>query len=126
MYMPNREPKIGTQKTPDSALRKLLSNLINQSSKSRAQIAEEISVHAGQRISKRMLDDWTAESKKPARFPAFLIPIICEVTGDDRLQRWVIGKRLSKLLEFGELSEEVLSLDRRIQRSRKTSNRNQK
>jgi hypothetical protein len=123
MYIPNPEGKIGTHQSLDSALRGLLTNLLAQyskrSNKSREQIAEEMSVHTGLRISKRMLNDWTAESKKPARFPAFLIESFCEVTGDDRLQRWAVGKRLGAFLELGELCARILKQDKQIERTRR-------
>jgi hypothetical protein len=111
--MPNFEAKIGKAQTPDSALRELLSHLLRQSSKSRAQIAEEVSVHVGQRISKDMLDDWTAESKKPARFPAFLIPAFCEITGSDELQRHLLSERLRRVLSVGESVEKLLDSEGR-------------
>lgn len=113
MYIPNFEAKIGTQRNADAALRRLLTDLLKQSSKSRAQVAEEISVHAGQRISKRMLDDWMAESKKPARFPACLVQAFCEVTGNDQLQRYLLSERMRQLLSVGESVENLIGLDRR-------------
>lgn len=118
--MPNSEAKIGTQKNPDAAMRKLLTELLKQSSKSRAQIAEEISVHAGQRISKRMLDDWTAESKKPARFPACLVQVFCEVTGNDQLQRHLLSERMRRLLSVGESVENLIASDGRKKPQRRS------
>lgn len=119
MYIPNCEAKIGRQDSPDTVLRQLLTTLFRQCSKSRERIAEELSLHAGQLISKHMLDDWTAESKKPARFPAFLIQSFSEVTGSDQLQRWVMGPRLRKLLEFAERELEVRELCRELLKSGK-------
>ena len=107
--MPNSEAKIGRLENPDSAMRELLTRLVRQSSKSRTQIAEEISVHVGQRISKRMLDDWTAESKKPARFPACFVQAFCEVTQSDQLQKHLLSERLRKLLSVGESVENLMN-----------------
>jgi hypothetical protein len=97
--MPKSPQKIGIQ---DSNLRELLSFLIKQSPMSREQIADEMSKSFGQRISRAMLDDWTAESHKAARFPAVLIQGFSDAIGNDRLQRWAAGSRLRKLIEFAE------------------------
>lgn len=102
----------GNQQSPDAALRKLLSALIRESPRSREEIAEGMTrlTRPRLKISKRMLDDWTNECHKAARFPAFLVRPFCRVTENDRLQRWAAGPRLLKLIEF---AERQLELDRR-------------
>lgn len=80
MYIPKMAPKIGTNELPDDLLRLLVTSVIKTSKLSREQIAQRLSLHVGQPISKRMLDDWTAGSKKPARFPACFVNAFCEVT----------------------------------------------
>lgn len=70
-------------------------------------IAEEMQAHAGVKISKRMIDDWTAPSKR-ARFPAFLIESFCKATGNTQLQRFGMDERSLELLDF---SEALLKLD---------------
>jgi len=99
--MPKSQSKIGLQ---DNDLRELLSFLIKQSPMSREQIADEMSKSLGQpgSISWRMLNDWTSECHKSARFPAFFIKSFCDAIGNDRLQRWAAGSRLRKLAEFAE------------------------
>ena len=93
---------IGTQEAPDGALRRLLTASIKRSMKTHAKIAAEMTLHTRQRISKRMVDDWTAGSKKPARFPAAFVVAFCEITGDDRLQRFLMSPRQRELFELGE------------------------
>lgn len=118
MDMPKSEQEIGTDL--DIQLRRLLTVLIRKSPKSREQIAEEMSVHAGISISKHMLDDWTAERRevsRRSRFPAFLIQSFCEVTGSDQLQRWAVGPRLRRLLEFGETAADILKANGRKNRA---------
>jgi hypothetical protein len=100
MDIPTDGQKIGTQADPDSALRELLKALLKHPSKSRDQIADEMSLYAGQRISKYMLDDWVRPGRKDARFPAFLIESLCMVIDDDRLQRHVMGARLRGILDL--------------------------
>lgn len=104
--MPNCEPRIGLQ---DSELRELLSFLIKQSRLGREQIAEEMGKSLGQpgSLSRRMLDDWTSECHKSARFPAFFIKAFCEATGNDQLQRWAAGPRLHKLIVLAERQLEL-------------------
>jgi hypothetical protein len=102
MYIPKSDEEIGRGDTKDAVIRRLLADAIKGSAKRRPQIAQEMSLRVGQRISKRMLDDWTAESKKPAKFPAAFVGAFCEVVHDDALQRHILGGRLRRLLELGE------------------------
>ncbi len=108
--MPSPQEKIGLQ---DSKLRKLLSKLIKQSAKKRCQIAEEMSTFSGLRISERMLNDWTSEYHKSARFPAALIVPFCQAIGNDELQRYLVGERLRELIDLGEEAERLLKRLRR-------------
>jgi hypothetical protein len=39
---------------------------------------------------------------REVRLPVTWVPAFCEVTGDDRLQRWLAGPRLGVFIEFGE------------------------
>jgi hypothetical protein len=99
--MPKNREIIGTQ---DRELRQLLSFLIKQSQLSREQIADEMGKSLGQpnSITGYMLNDWTSEYHKGARFPALFIKPFCDAIGSDRLQRWAAGPRLRKLIEFAE------------------------
>jgi len=77
--------------------------------KSRIQIVEEMSRLTGRRITKRMLDGWTAESRDDHRWPAEVMRAFCSATGSDRLLRVlpeaaglrVITEQESDLLELG-------------------------
>lgn len=116
--MPKPEENIGTARdatASDGDLRALLTQAIRRCSKSRQQIADELSVLLGQRITVYMLNDFTSESKKPARFPACFIAPLCEVIGSDELQRFVLSERLRRLLDFAE--RELASI--RSERERK-------
>jgi hypothetical protein len=66
-------------------IRAILVDAIKLSNKSRIQIAEEMSLLVGRKITERMLNGFTAESKKDCRWPAELDRAFCEVTGDVRL-----------------------------------------
>ena len=115
MYIPKMKEKIGTTSAPDEALRSLITRIIKESGKSRTDIAEKLSVHVGQPISQPMLDDWTAESKKRARFPACFVQAFSEVTEDDQLQRHLLSERLLDLLAIGESVAEAAGSLKRAQ-----------
>ena len=105
MDRPNIDEKIGLQ---DSELRKLLSKLIKQSGRKRSVIAEEISALSGLSISESMLNDWTSEYHKSARFPAFLIESFCRAVENDQLQRSLVSRRFRELIRLGEEAERLL------------------
>ncbi len=105
MDIPKTVQNIGTARKldTDSELRRLLSAIIRACPhKKRQQICKELSVEVGQDITVHMLNDWTSEAKKPARFPAALVPALCKITSDDRLQRFLLSERLLALLRIGE------------------------
>lgn len=102
MDVPKGQKNIGTVRPADDSLRTLITSVIKRSPKKRPQIAQEMSLHAGRAISKGMIDDWTANSKKRARFPAALIESFCEVTGDDRLIRLLMNHELREKVELAE------------------------
>ena len=113
--MPKSDKDIGTAQgiaPADAALRALLTQAIRRCPKSRQQIADELGARLGQRITVYMLNDFTSESKKPARFPACFIAPLCEVIGSDDLQRFVLSERLRRLLDFAERELAAIRSDR--------------
>jgi len=68
----------------------------------RSQIAEELSRRTGRNITVSILNDYTATTKMTARFPASYVRDFCEITGDDSLQRYLLGARLLDLISVGE------------------------
>jgi hypothetical protein len=86
----------------DLKIRQLLSDIMAACSKDRQQIAIGLSRRTGRAITVSMLNDYTATTKTAARFPASYVQDFCEVTNDDRLQRFLLGPRLLALIELGE------------------------
>lgn len=86
----------------DTRVREMLANAIRNCSKSREQIAEEMSGLTGKPITVHMMNAYTAICKEPSRFPACWVQAFCDVTGDDQLQRFLAGPRLRSLIEFAE------------------------
>ena len=122
--MPSGRAKIGSPpRDADSALRNLVTQAIRGCPKSREQVADELSIRLGQRVSIHMLNDFSSQAKKSARFPGSFIEPFCAIAGDDRLQRLVMGPRLRRLVEFAEheLARECLGREllRKQPKSRK-------
>jgi hypothetical protein len=90
----------------DTALRQLLSQAIRSCPLSRVQICEALTRRLGVKVKPFMLDSYTAESKKPARFPAAWVPALCEVTGNNELQRRLLSAGDRQFLDLGERTAE--------------------
>lgn len=88
-----------------AALRPILSKAAHGK---RHEIAAQITTRAGRRVTVAMLNDWCALTKPHLRFPADLVEVFCEVTGDDSLQRKLLSPRLRALLELGEFVAQLL------------------
>src|SRR5260370_12789382 len=84
----------------DIRFRDLLSEALSGSD--RTNLASQLSIRTGRRISLAMLNAYATRSNNSAKFPAFLVPLLCEILGDDRLQKFLLGPRLRKLLESAE------------------------
>lgn len=94
----------------DAALiRKVLVDAIKASGKSRAQLADEMSYLAGRRVTERMLNGYTAESREDFPFPLELARPFCTATGSDELMKAlphlhglrVIDEKDAELVELG-------------------------
>lgn len=87
---------------PDVEIRRCLAEAMRLTCKSREQIADALSERIGRPITVHMLNDYAALSKEGNRFPAAWVRAFCEVTGDDSLQRMILGPHLAALVELGE------------------------
>ncbi|MGB7590685.1 MAG: hypothetical protein WCD04_14460 [Terriglobia bacterium] len=95
-------PDTPQQTAGDAHLRRLLAQMIRSCPLKRAEICARLSSLLGIRVSPFMLDCYTSESKKKARFPAAFIEPFCEVVGNDALQRRVMGARLRGIVDLRE------------------------
>ena len=76
-------PKVGPAKDSLNISKKLrlaMEKAISSSGKDRIQVAAEITHLIGRKVTKMMLDSWTAESKPSNRPPADILPAFCKVT----------------------------------------------
>ena len=96
----------------DILIRRLLTGALRASSKSRSEIAHELSTRVGTPISVFMLNEYTAPSKVLRRFPAVWLPAFCDITGDDGPRLLLLDPRLRDLLlEIGERALAVANKD---------------
>ncbi len=99
--VPKTEPefvKLGAE------VRRLMTDAITRSRKTAPEVAEEMSMRLGRPITGSMIYELTrnGELGREVRLLATWVPAFCEITGDDRLQRWLAGSRLRELAELGE------------------------
>lgn len=105
--------------SPAKTIRRLVDAAIGCSGMSRVEIADELAKQVGETVTSEMLNGWTSQAKKRLRFPAAFVPAFCEITGDDQLQRFVMGPRLRRLLSLGEAEVEKLLCERRKRKKRR-------
>jgi hypothetical protein len=110
-------------------VRTALAESIRASGKSRAQIADEMTFLTGRKVTERMLNGYTAESKEDYLFPAELTRAFCVATGDTRVLHClaelngfrVVSAEESELIELGraflqrnQAEEQIEILQRRL------------
>jgi hypothetical protein len=93
----------------DSLKRAMLCRHINEE-----QLAEELSRRSGRPVKPALVSAWKAETKHRWRLPAALVPIICEILGDDSIQRLLLSEKLKRSLDLGESVPRVISLLERV------------
>ncbi|QNI34513.1 hypothetical protein H7849_11820 [Alloacidobacterium dinghuense] len=113
----------------DSLVRESIAHAIKGCSKSREQIADEMTLLLGVRVTERMLNSFTADANQLHRWPAAWDRAFCQATGDDallvcRVQRaglHVITPTEYELLELGReylrqkrAAQEVERLEKRL------------
>lgn len=85
-------------------VRRILREAMKGSGKQRHEIAREMAEVLGRTLTASILADFSrnATKKRQVRFPAAWVPALCEVTGDDSLQRYLMGERLKQRCKVGE------------------------
>jgi hypothetical protein len=92
----------------DTAIRRVLSDVIRDSRLSREEICARMSDLAGWRVTPSMLNSWTAPGRRSSRFPALLVDSFCRATGDNSLKRLLLGMELCGVLQLGEIVSRLL------------------
>lgn len=102
MHSPKITACVGSPRSePDNALRELISTVLAECGLSRPQIATALSEKIGRTITVSQLNDYTARTKRTARFPAAYVPAFCTVTGDYRIARYLLAPEDRGLLDLG-------------------------
>jgi len=113
----------------DMAVRKAITAAAKQSTKSRAQIADDLTRLTGHRVSEKMLYTFSSESREGHRFPAAWLAAFCVSTRDPHLLQTIVehaGYRLitndeAMLIDLAraylahkEAAEKIVALEHRI------------
>lgn len=86
----------------DALVRGLVTDGIKKSHKSREQIAEDMSLLTGQKITPRMLNAFTAEAMERHRFPVCWARAFCIAVNDWLLLRFVASRAGFELIDARE------------------------
>ena len=96
--------------------RELRAALADSMKNKRPLIGEGMTEYCGQTITKATLDELT-RNPTPERvvrpFPALWVPIVCQLTGRDDLQRLLLSQRLRDMLTLGEFVWNLLDEETR-------------
>lgn len=82
---PKTTPNVEGSRDISGRIREALGEVLsdaNRAGKDRWDVATEISRLCGRDVSKNMLDRYTAQSGVDYRFPAEILPALCQATGD--------------------------------------------
>jgi hypothetical protein len=109
LFTPDLEDVTPGSLNDEFVIRGLITTAIKNCSKSRQQIAEEMTNLLGATVTKRALDSYTSEAADLNRWPAQYTRAFCYVTNDwslircvsERCGLHVITKAERKLLELG-------------------------
>lgn len=96
--LPSAPAPIGGSLDYATELRHVLTDALKRATRSRYEVAARMAELTGQQITKEMLDSWTAESKKPWRFPFEYAAAFEEATECICLQELLARKRGTRIL----------------------------
>ena len=94
----------------DALLRKSLKLAMLSRGIKEEEVAQELSKQPGIKVTPAQITAWKAETRHRWRLPAALVPIICEILGNDSIQRLLLSEKLRQSLKFGESVPEIVAL----------------
>jgi hypothetical protein len=97
----------------DALLRKSLKCAMLSRGINEEELAAELTKRLGRTdnpVTPGLVNAWKAETKHRWHLPANLVPIICEILGDDTIQRLLLSEKLRQSLELGKSTDKVVSL----------------
>jgi hypothetical protein len=107
----NRLPLTGDL---DALLRKSLKRAMLSRGINEEDLAAELTSRLGRTVNRASVNAWKAETKIRWHLPANLVPLICEILGDDSIQRLLLSEKLKQSLDLGESTPRIVSLLRRV------------
>ena len=143
MSIPNTAPTVGANLTPrlvishtgdrfitEASLHELVGQALKDTRRPRKEIAAQLAALTGRRITKRMVDDWSAPGKSHVNFPAGLVKPLAIVTGNYSVVLAVLPLETDEALQIGEwFLESKWALERlgvKLPKSLKGATRRQK
>lgn len=103
----------------DAVVRQAISSAIHACSKSREQIADNMSALLGTRVTVHMLNSYSSEAKQLNRFPAAWDRAFCRATGDDTLL--ICRVQLAGLFVITPTEKELLDLGRELLKQKRAA-----
>ena len=94
----------------DALLRKSLKCAMLSRDINEEKLAAELTKRLGRTVNAALVSAWKAETKHRWHLPANLVPVICEILGDDSIQRLLLSDKLRDALRLGESARQVVSL----------------
>jgi len=94
----------------DALLRKSLKCAMLSRDINEEKLAAELTRRLGRTVNPALVNAWKAETKHRWHLPANLVPVICEILRDDRIQRLLLSDKLRDAVKFGESAPQVASL----------------
>lgn len=94
----------------DTLLRKSLKSAMLSRGINEETLAAELGKRLGRTVNPALVSAWKAEQKHRWHLPANLVPVICEILGDDSIQRLLLSDKLKHALDLGESASRVVSL----------------
>lgn len=94
----------------DALIRKCLKCAMLSRDINEEKLAGELTKRLGRAVNAALVNAWKAETKHRWHLPANLVPVICEILGDDSIQRLLLSEKLRDALELGESTPRIMSL----------------
>lgn len=103
----------------DAIVRQAISGAIRRCSKSREEIAEEMTTLVGVRVTEKMLNSYSGEANQPHRWPAAWDRAFCQITGDDTLL--ICRVQAAGLFVIDQTGRDLLELGRELLRQKQAA-----
>lgn len=70
----------------------------------------ELQRRSGRKVQATLVNAWMSDTKHRWRLPTDLVPFVCEILGDDTIQRLVMSEKHRRALELGESIPRIVAL----------------